>query len=46
MMIGFMLSVPAGGGMQSKDAEGFVVGDNADYAFACTMISQWEGTCA
>jgi hypothetical protein len=26
-----------------NDARGFVVGDDAEYAFACTMISLWEG---
>ena len=25
------------------DARGFVVGDDAECAFACTMISLWEG---
>ncbi len=30
-------------GLRSKDARGFVVGDDAEYAFACAMISLWEG---
>ena len=29
----------SGGSVRSKDARGFVVGDDAEYAFACTMIS-------
>ena len=33
----------SGGSVRSKDARGFVVGDDAEYAFACTMISLWEG---
>jgi hypothetical protein len=32
----------SGGSVRSKDARGFVVGDDAEYAFACTMISLWE----
>ena len=31
------------GGSVRKDAGGFVVGDDAEYAFACTMSSLWEG---
>ena len=27
----------------AKMPEVFVVGDDAEYAFACTMISLWEG---
>jgi hypothetical protein len=26
-----------------QDARGFVVGDDVEQAFACTMISLWEG---
>ena len=36
----------SGGSVRSKDARGFGVGDDAEYAFACTMISLislWEG---
>jgi hypothetical protein len=33
----------SGGSVPSKDARGFVVGDEAEYAFAYTMISLWEG---
>jgi len=33
----------SGGSVRSKDARGFVVGDDAEHAFACTMISLWEG---
>ena len=33
----------SGGSVRSKDARGFVVGDDAEYAFACTTISLWEG---
>ena len=33
----------SGGSVRSKDARGFVVGDDAEYAFACTIISLWEG---
>ena len=33
----------SGGSVRSKDARGFVVGDDAEYTFACTMISLWEG---
>jgi hypothetical protein len=33
----------SGGSVRSKDARGFVVGDDAEYAFACKMISLWEG---
>jgi hypothetical protein len=36
----------SGGSVRSKDARGFVVGDDAEYAFVCTMISLislWEG---
>jgi hypothetical protein len=33
----------SGESVRSKDARGFVVGDDAEYAFACTMISLWEG---
>ena len=33
----------SGGSVRSKDASGFVIGDDAEYAFACPMISLWEG---
>ena len=33
----------SGGSVRRKDARGFVVVDDAEYAFACTMISLWEG---
>ena len=33
----------SGGSVRSKDARGFVVGDDVEYAFACTMIALWEG---
>ena len=33
----------SGGSVRSEDARGLVVGDDAEYAFACTMISLWEG---
>ncbi len=36
----------SGGSVRSKDARGFVVGDGAEYAFACMMISLWEGASA
>jgi hypothetical protein len=36
----------AGGTVRSKDAKGFVIGDDAGYAFSCTMISLWEGELA
>src|SRR6266404_4553454 len=29
--------------VEACGARGFVVGDDAEYAFACTMISLWEG---
>ena len=43
-----LLNIPfatdsSGGSVRSKDARGFIVGDDAEYAFACTMISPWEG---
>jgi hypothetical protein len=38
-----MFSVSSGGSVRSKDARGFVAGDGADYAFAYTIISMWEG---
>ena len=33
----------SGGSVRSKYARGFVVGDDAGYAFAYTIISLWEG---
>jgi len=33
----------SGGSVRSKDARGLVVGDDAEHAVACTMISLWEG---
>jgi hypothetical protein len=36
----------SGESVRSKDARGFVIGDDAEYAFACTMISLWEGVSA
>jgi hypothetical protein len=43
-----LLNIPfatdlSGGSVRSKDTGGFVVGDDAEYAFACTMTSWWEG---
>ena len=39
----FVSGYPIRHRVRSKDARGFVVGDDAEYAFACTMISLWEG---
>ena len=33
----------SGGSVRSKNTRGFVVGDDAECAFAWTMISLWEG---
>ena len=32
----------SGGSVRSKDARGLVIGGDAEYAFAGTMISLWE----
>ena len=37
------LDYSAGSSVRSKDARGFIVRDDAEWAFACTMISLWEG---